>query len=145
SNAPVPQFGCRGNLPTCISCRQVSTARCPTSPSGEAGLRTPQGEAGLSFVVRFRPGRAGKNVSAVSLLLEQTSGLGFSLTSTLIAPLPAIPRFGLPNNRNTAALRLNLQPISPAIQKNTSAPDAMNTGFAECKSITIGGEIRRQR
>jgi hypothetical protein len=81
-----------------------------------------------------------KSSSPVSSLLEKTSGLDFSMQSTLIAPPAAMLNSVSPKSQNTARSRLKRQPISRTTKKKTSATSAMTTGLRECKSI-----ISRQR
>jgi hypothetical protein len=76
-----------------------------------------------------------KNSTPASLLLEKIDRSASSLHSALSAPLLVMLNSVSPNSLNTARPRLQLHPIGPAIQKKTSAPNAMNTRFAECKSI----------
>src|SRR5215472_8947220 len=76
-----------------------------------------------------------KSSTPVSLLLKQISGSAFSPVSTLIARPAAMLISVSPNNRNTAAPRLRLQPVSPATQKKTFASSAMSTRLREFKSI----------
>src|SRR5262245_17120645 len=90
---------------------------------------------GLLWSSAFAQEGLEKSSGPVSSLLEQTGGLRFSPVSTLIAPPAAMLISVSPNNRNTAASRLQLQPISPAFQKKTFASSAMSTRLREFKSI----------
>jgi hypothetical protein len=85
---------------------------------------------------QLREERGKKSSGPVSFLLEQTSGSAFSTGSTPIAPPAAMLMSVSPNNRNTAAPRLQLQAISPSSQKTVSALDATSTRFAAYNSIT---------